>query len=59
LRIRLGSRIRAIAKRSPLLPLDATEAITAAAAALTQSQGTKTLTAAEVEAELRKVVGDF
>jgi hypothetical protein len=41
------------------LDLDVGQAITTAAAALNQSQGTKTLTAAEVEAELRKVVGDF
>lgn len=41
------------------LDLDVGQAITTAAAALNPSQGTKTLTAAEVEAELRKVVGDF
>ena len=51
---------RTMAKQSPPLPLDVIDTITTAAAASTKNtQRARTLTPAEVEAELRDLVGSF
>ena len=51
--------VEAMAKRSPLLPLEATEAITAAATASTKRTESKSLTPAEFTAALKDLVGSF